>query len=260
MKRLLVTADDFGASHEVNEAVERDYRAGLLTQASLMVNESAADEAVRIARRNPKLCVGLHLTLCLGKASRVSPLTDAHGNLDSSPMRAGVALTFRKKFRGALGREIEEQFARFLELGFAPGYWDGHSHLHLQPAVHALALPVASQLGFHAVRLVREPGLRGVPLIFRMLSRHALPSLRARGIRFADRTFGVSRSGTMDTRYFEKTVRSLPAGVSEIYYHPGAERHPIDTARVVETATEEDVTLTNWRELAERPSHAIART
>ena len=37
MKRLIVTADDFGVAEAVNEAVEQAHRHGILTAASLMV-------------------------------------------------------------------------------------------------------------------------------------------------------------------------------------------------------------------------------
>ena len=60
-RRLIVNADDFGRSHAINQAVIRAHREGILTTASLMVNESAADEAVALARENPDLGVGLHL-------------------------------------------------------------------------------------------------------------------------------------------------------------------------------------------------------
>ncbi len=249
MKQLIVTADDFGMNHEVNEAIERDHQAGLLTQASLMVNEPGADEAVRIARRNPKLCVGLHLTLCHGSATRISRLTDASGNLEPSPVRAGLRYFFNAHLRDELAHEINAQFARFLDLGFAPGYWDGHTHLHLHPTVFDLTLPVAHDLGFRAVRLVRERGNRPVPLVFQWLSRRAIPPLRARGIQFADRIFGLRRTGRMDTRYFENTIRKLPRGVSEIYYHPGAEQFSIDAGRIAGVAVQTGVVLTSWREL-----------
>ena len=65
-RRVIVTADDFGLSPEVNEAVERAHREGVLTAASLMVGERAAPDAVAVARRNPGLAVGLHLTLTDG--------------------------------------------------------------------------------------------------------------------------------------------------------------------------------------------------
>ena len=44
-RRLIVNADDFGLSPSVNAAVIRAHREGVLTTASLMVNEPAADEA-----------------------------------------------------------------------------------------------------------------------------------------------------------------------------------------------------------------------
>ena len=52
-RRLIVNADDFGRSSSINQAVIRAHREGILTTASLMVNEPAADEAVALARANP---------------------------------------------------------------------------------------------------------------------------------------------------------------------------------------------------------------
>src|SRR5437588_7983476 len=65
-RRLIINADDFGRSAAINQAVIRAHREGVLTSASLMVNEPAFDEAVQLARENPKLGVGLHLTLLCG--------------------------------------------------------------------------------------------------------------------------------------------------------------------------------------------------
>ena len=45
MKRLIVTADDFGLAVPVNEAVEEAHRRGILTAASLMVGAPAAADA-----------------------------------------------------------------------------------------------------------------------------------------------------------------------------------------------------------------------
>src|ERR1039457_2620927 len=67
--RLIVNADDFGRSHSINEAVVRAHQEGILTSASLMVNEPGLDEAVALARENPKLGVGLHLTLLVGHSA-----------------------------------------------------------------------------------------------------------------------------------------------------------------------------------------------
>ncbi|MDQ3625425.1 MAG: ChbG/HpnK family deacetylase, partial [Verrucomicrobiota bacterium] len=191
-KRLMLTGDDFGRSAAVNEAVERACEGGLLTQASLMVHEAGVDEAVRIARRHPGLCVGLHLTLCAGHSAAVSALTDARGRLPRAPGWAGLRYAFEPRLIQPLRAEIRRQFEGFLALGFAPSYWDGHAHLHLHPTLLRLTLPIAGELGFRFVRLVREPGPPPalIPWIFQRLSQGAVPRLRAAGIGYADRVWG----------------------------------------------------------------------
>jgi chitin disaccharide deacetylase len=66
---LIINADDFGYSSAVNRAVIQAHREGVLTSASLMVNERAAGEAVQLAHANPRLAVGLHLVLVLGRST-----------------------------------------------------------------------------------------------------------------------------------------------------------------------------------------------
>ena len=65
-RKLIVTADDFGAAREVNEAVELAHTRGILTAASLMMSGAAVGDAVARARRLPALRVGLHLVLVDG--------------------------------------------------------------------------------------------------------------------------------------------------------------------------------------------------
>src|SRR5206468_4073876 len=60
---LVVSGDDFGAAPEVNAAIVRAHRDGILTSASLMVTGDAVEEAVALARAHPRLAVGLHLVL-----------------------------------------------------------------------------------------------------------------------------------------------------------------------------------------------------
>src|SRR6185369_9066073 len=66
-RRLIVSGDDFGAAAEVNAAVIRAHREGVLTSTSLMVRGDAAAEAVALARATPTLAVGLHLVLVQGR-------------------------------------------------------------------------------------------------------------------------------------------------------------------------------------------------
>ncbi|MEQ1854429.1 MAG: ChbG/HpnK family deacetylase [Chthoniobacteraceae bacterium] len=224
--RLILTGDDFGRSPAVNAAIEAWHRAGALNHAGLMVNEPHAEEAAAIARRNPELRVGLHLALCDGRASDGAAM-------GRSPAAAGMRLALFPGARARMRREIAAQFARFRALEFPATCWDGHMHLHLHPAVFAATLPVAREHGFRFMRLVREPGPPAfLPWIFSMLSRRAEPALRAAGIGFADAVFGLRKSGRMDPAEIDRALRHAPGGITEIYFHPGAERTLEDPAVV----------------------------
>lgn len=227
---MILTADDFGRSSVVNEAIVQWARAGALSQASLMVNEPAAEAAVALFREVPSLRVGLHLTLCDGRASDGS-------KLPAAPAGAGFKFAFWPSARAWLRTEIEAQFARFAELGLPPTYWDGHTHLHLHPTVMSIALPIAQRRGFKATRLVREPGPAAMlPWIFRKLSERAIPRLKAAGIGYTDHVFGLRKTGRMERQDFEEALCWAQRGSVEIYFHPGAERQlpvPGDVAEML---------------------------
>lgn len=209
-----------------------------------MVNESCAEEAVRIAQRHPALCVGLHLTLCDGRASTISRITDDTGAFIASPARAGLCYAFRPSLAGPLAEEIHAQFARFRALGLPPTYWDGHTHLHLHPLIFRLTLPVAVEHGFRAIRLVREPGTRAlIPQIFHWLSRAAIPALQRHSIAFADYAFGLRNTGQISTDVATRIFHTLPEGVSEFYFHPGAEPGELDYPALRALLAECEITL-----------------
>ena len=248
-KHLIVTGDDFGLNSRVNEAVECAHQAGLLTQASLMVNEAGLDEAVRISRRNPRLTVGLHLTLCNGHATQVSALTDAGRRFSASPFQTGLRYAFMDRLEKPLSLEIAAQFTKFESLGLPCIYWDGHLHLHLHPTTLRLTLPVAISRGYHATRLVREPGFGVLLTVFRLLSEAARRRLARNDIRFADRVFGLTKTGNMTTREFGNYLAALPDGWTELYFHPGAEPCPLDAQLLLEMIDFEEIRLGNAKDL-----------
>src|SRR6266487_6764733 len=120
-RRLIVNADDFGRSHSINQAVVRAHREGILTTASLMVNGPAAAEAAELARENPRLGVGLHVSLVCAtsalKPSEIPDLVDRDGNFSQNPVATGVRYFFRKDLRPQLEREIRAQFEKYRARG-----------------------------------------------------------------------------------------------------------------------------------------------
>src|SRR5476651_179454 len=137
VRRLIVNADDFGLSKSVNEAVVRAHRDGILTTASLMVNEPGFDEAVKLAKENPKLGVGLHLTLLVGHSAlppgKIPGLVDSRGEFGNNPFTGGLNYFFKGNLREQLRAEIHVQFEKFYSTGLKLDHVNGHLHFHLHP-------------------------------------------------------------------------------------------------------------------------------
>ena len=58
-KQLVVNADDFGFTPDVNDGIVEAHREGILTATTLMANGEAFEHAVELARQNPSLDVGV---------------------------------------------------------------------------------------------------------------------------------------------------------------------------------------------------------
>src|SRR6266849_8051243 len=116
-RRLIVNADDFGRSGGINAAVIRAHREGILTTASLMVNEAAFDEAVALARENPRLGVGLHLTLVCGHsaspAEKIPGLVNGEGKFSDSPVATGFRYYANRRLAAQLETEMAAQVEKF---------------------------------------------------------------------------------------------------------------------------------------------------
>src|SRR5579871_1440327 len=128
-RRLIVNADDFGRSDSINEAVIRAHREGILTTASLMVNEPAAAAAVGLAKKNPSLGVGLHLALSHGVSAlshdKIPGMVNERGEYSNAPAATGFRYFAKSSLREQLRQEIRAQFERFRATGLPLDHVNG---------------------------------------------------------------------------------------------------------------------------------------
>jgi chitin disaccharide deacetylase len=279
-KALIVTADDFGLSREVNAGVLRAHREGILTGASLMVGGAARDQAARLAGENPGLDVGLHLVLCRGHAVSAAAvrdgLADQAREFARNPTLAGLRYFFNRRLRSALRDEIRAQIELHLELVGRLKHLDGHLNFHVHPIIADLMIELAREYQIPCVRVPREPLLTTLALardhvgrklieavIFRSLARRTRRLLRARGIRTTDWLFGLHQSGHLGEDYVAGVLRRLRPGSTEIYFHPAIgfggvppaaeaqyEVAILTAPRIRAVLTASGVRLTNFAELA----------
>lgn len=289
MRRLIVNADDFGRSPQVNAAVIHAHRYGVLTSASLMVAEPAAEEAALLARECPELDVGLHVVACNGRsvlpASQIRGLVDDHGRFLPGEARAGLRYALRPGLRRALRDEFRAQIERHLSLMGYLNHLNGHHNLHLHPTLAGILIDLAAEYHIPCLRLVREPIASSLPIsrdhwprklrdhvIFRWLSGRAGRRMRSRGLTGNDCLFGFHQTGRLSERYVLSVLERLPEeSTTEFYFHPAMETGgvlPMWPSQSVETAIltspavrraveGHGIRLTTFRELAGR--HALQR-
>lgn len=240
-RQVIFSADDFGLTESVNEAVERAHREGILTHASLMVGAPAAADAVRRARSMPGLKVGLHLVVIEGPAvlppSAIPDLVDAEGQFPSDQLRMGIDYFFRPRVRRQLAAEIRAQFQAFADTGLMLDHANAHKHMHLHPTVGAMMLRIGCELGLRSIRIPAEPPrtmLRlGVPQSLGASLLYAWTELlrsqaRKAGVETNNHCFGLAWSGHMTADRVRALIDQLPKkGLSEIYFHPATERDAV---------------------------------
>lgn len=205
MKRLIVTADDFGLTEGVVEGIIEAHERGVVTATSLMVNAPACEEAGAWARAHPSLDVGLHFVLTYGRA--VGPV---------EPLGELVAPggSFRRLGGGEHERaepdhvraELEAQLDRFESLvGRAPTHIDGHHHVHALPGVFPAVLEQARRLG---------ASVRSLDEVTRSRARDS-------GVATADR-FEASFYGpdAVTVSHLSELLAQLVTGTTELMCHP----------------------------------------
>lgn len=220
-RQLVVNADDFGFTPDVNAGIVEAHRRGILTSTTLMANGAAFQDAVRLARENPTLDIGCHLVLVGG---------------DSLVTGRALPLTVTRMVKAlALGRlrpydEFRTQAQKILDAGIRPTHLDTHKHTHLAPPVLDAVARIGEELG---IRWVRRPfdfpmSGRRAPVAKRMTS-DALGLLRRRfhrvlsrrGLRTTDYFAGFQITGLFRTAELVELLHAIPDGTTELMVHPG---------------------------------------
>jgi hopanoid biosynthesis associated protein HpnK len=235
--QLIVNADDFGASEEVNEAVIRGFRQGVLTSCSLMVSGQAFEHAVGLAKENPRLAVGIHLMVVAGRSvlstAEIPHLIDPRGKFPDSPVAAGLKYYFLRRARPELQKELTAQFEKFQASGLPCSHIDGHLHLHVHPVVFDLAVQLGKCYGVRCLRVplddlslaLRFDSRRSIQkrlygVVFYWLCGRMRPRLVKEGFLSTERVYGFFQTGRMSAPYFLRVLENLKSESNEIYFHP----------------------------------------
>ena len=214
-KQLIVNADDYGYTPGISEGIRRAHLEGIVTSTSAMLNGAYIDrELPELIRQCPRIGVGLHLVLTVGKP--VLPVEELpvlmHLAPDGQHFFKGVENVIDRVDAEEVKAEWVAQIENFIRLaGRRPDHLDGHHHVMCMGGkFYRIYLELARQYGC-AVRRPVEGSLADLP---------ERDSLEA----------GVIIPERLDTRFYDEganetmldaMIADIPPGTTEWMCHPG---------------------------------------
>ena len=222
-KQLVVNADDFGFTPDVNQGIVDAHRRGILTATTLMANGEAFEDALRLASETPTLDIGCHLVLVGGRSLVTGK---------AYPRTLGQLLAALARRELHPYKELAAQVRRILAAGVHPTHLDTHKHTHLAPPVLDAVARLGQEFGIRWVRRPFDFPLRArygsIPRMKRLTSA-ALGLLRRRfhrvlekhGCRSTDHFAGFQITGRFRTAELVELLAAIPEGSTELMCHPG---------------------------------------
>jgi len=212
LKRLIINADDFGFTRDVNAGIVHAHREGVLTSATLMANGNAFEDAVRLARETPTLDIGCHLVLIEGNSLVTGK---------SFPEMPGEVLLALARGKLDIDAELRAQIEKIISAGLQPTHLDSHKHAHIVPGIFRAVVRLAHEFGIPYVRVPLDETVRYVRIPCAFANRYYRRLARGYDVRMTDHFLGFRLTGSLTEDSFAAALRRLPEGTTEFMCHPG---------------------------------------
>jgi chitin disaccharide deacetylase len=131
--KLIINADDFGISENVNNTILMMHKRGIVKSTSIVAAGESFIHAVEIARNNPNLGIGVHL--CLDGPFNIGK--DYHSILTDSSKEFYNIYEVKKKlkdyslYESEIYKEYCLQIEKVIDHHIQVSHLDTHHHLHL---------------------------------------------------------------------------------------------------------------------------------
>ncbi|MFT6369760.1 MAG: putative glycoside hydrolase/deacetylase ChbG (UPF0249 family) [Maribacter sp.] len=278
-KVIMLHADDIGMSPEANIAVEKQLLDGVIQSAAVMIPCPNAKEFILWAKNNPKMDIGLHLTLTSEwKTYRWGPVTphnEVQGLLDEDKkMWHSVMQVVQHASAAEVEKEIRAQIEQSIAWGHRPDHIDTHmGTLFGDPSYVKVYMKVAQEYGIPAniiditkPKVLADFRSKGYPMteeVVQMTKEYTLPQL--------DYFTSAPKADTYKEKIasFKKLIQGLDPGLTEIIFHPSVLTENLKTITgswqqrsweaqmfsdpdLIQFFKDEGIIFTNWLEIMER--------
>ena len=233
MKKLIVNADDFGYSEDVNQGIIESHVNGIVTSASMIVNMPGFKSAVKLAKKNRDLDIGIHLNLTEG-----APLLNSHLAVKGQFSGSYKDFLLHKFPEDEIEAELEAQLSKLEETGLKISHVDGHQHIHLFPEVFSIVIKLTKK---HKIKFIRVPdeklaldkvflgsifnGQLAKKVVLSLFSINKRKVLSKNGLKCTDNFYGVLSANQLTFTKAASILKKVKEGTSELICHPRNENY-----------------------------------
>jgi predicted glycoside hydrolase/deacetylase ChbG (UPF0249 family) len=235
-RKLIINADDFGLTNEINESIMECYASGIVTDISCLATGDAFENAVTLARKSTVDAIGVHLCLT-GAGKPVAAPGDVKSLLCNGRFPKTYISFLMRYFTGRVKTdeiyiELKNQIAKVKRAGFQVTHIDSHHHIHVVPGILKLVIQLMREERIENIRFPREkiPWLTGIrnprawarnmALLFMCTVSGA--TLEASRARHSDSFIGHAFAHKMHKDRLVTSLRGVKDGLTELACHPGA--------------------------------------
>jgi len=232
---LIINADDFGMSYEVNEGIKRCIDAGIVNSVSLMVNMPYFDDAVQYLRSKPHVSVGLHFNITegspMGTPKSRSALIREDNNFYDWPYLAFKLLT-HNYFPNEIKDALKTQYKKLEKTGLKITHIDSHNHIHLYPSIYKLVLDFATRKNIRSLRsrnfnilmltnrLRVIPTLKEIVILLLCIINNRLFTKKNKEIIEIVGIYDMSWDGNLTKDKICRVIAHCREGITEVICHP----------------------------------------
>ncbi len=235
MRKLIVNADDFGLTSEINNGIIHAFKNGIVTSTSLSATGECFSEAVQLIKDRPGIDVGIHLTLIEEKSilskRQIPTLVDDSCNFRKKCYHLFFDYLIRRISIKQIKEEFRSQIEKLLASGIKITHIDSHQHIHMLPKILKVTIELAGEYGIKFIRCPNEKidmrnlfTLRKLPRLLQQISLnffcyYSKDLITAYSV---DNFYGFSDGGNLNRENLWKILADQVDGISEIMCHPAA--------------------------------------
>lgn len=233
MKRLIITADDFGLTKSINDGIMRSVNDGIVTSISMISAGEAFNDAVSLLHQHKISSVGAHLALTevspvLARTSTSSIVT-ASGKFYRHYINLLPRVFFHLASKREMYAELKAQIERILKTGIRIDHISSHEHIHIFPGLLEIFIHLSREFNIPSIRYPHKEAANVrtstnsiyKTAILSYLGHHMLTKLSKSGLKHTDHFSGLINSGKLQEDALINIIRSLKDGTTELVCHPG---------------------------------------